>query len=95
MPVATKIDCPECDQPLIRKPGGRCPNCGTDVRDHVLKARLREKRIEQVMAVISTILVLGVSLLVGGCSVVEGVLVYAVAGAVMYYLAQKTFFERK
>ncbi len=95
MPVAAKINCPECDQLLIRRPGGLCPSCGTDVRDHVLKARRREKRIEQVVAVISTILVLGVSLTVGGCTVVEGVVVYAVAGAVMYALAQRTFFERK
>ncbi len=95
MPVATKINCPECDQPLLRRPGGRCPSCGTDVRDHVLKARLREKRIEQVVAVISTILVIGVSLTVGGCTVVEGVVVYAIAGAGMYALAQKTFFEPK
>jgi len=95
VPVAAKIHCPECDELLIRKPGGRCPNCGTDVRDHVLKARLREKRIEQVVAIISTILVVGVSLTVGGCTVVEGVFVYAIAGAVMYYLAQKTFFEPK
>jgi len=94
MPVITQIPCPECDQPLVRRPGGRCPNCGTDVRDHVLKARLREKRIEQVVAVISTILVIGVSLTIGGCSIAEGVLVYAVAGATMYYLAQKTFFEK-
>ena len=93
MPLATKVNCPECDQPLVRKPGGRCPNCGTDVRDHVLKARLREKRLEQVMAIVSTILVVGVSLFVGGCSIVEGVVAYAVAGALMYYLAKRTFFE--
>lgn len=92
MPIATKVDCPECDQPLIRRPGGCCPNCGTDVRDHVLKARLREKRIEQVVAVVSTILVLGVSLFAGGCTVVEGVIAYAVAGGVMWVLAKKTFF---
>ena len=92
MPIQNVIDCPECDQPLVRKPGGRCPNCGTDVRDHVLQARRREKRIEQIMAIISTILVVGVSLLVGGCSIAEGVMVYAVAGAVMYGLAKKTFY---
>lgn len=92
MPVQTVIDCPECDEPLVRKPGGRCPNCGTDVRDHVLKARQREKRIEQVVAVISTVLVVGVSLLVGGCSIAEGIIVYAVAGAVMYGLAKRTFY---
>ena len=92
MPVHSVVHCPECEEPLIRKPGGRCPQCGTDVRDHVLKARHREKRIEQVVAIISTILVLGVSLLVGGCSIAEGVMVYAVAGAVMYGLAKKTFY---
>ncbi|HVM97534.1 MAG TPA: hypothetical protein VMT89_14150 [Candidatus Acidoferrales bacterium] len=92
MPISTKIDCPECDQPLIRKPSGRCPNCGADVRDHVLRSRRREKRIEQVVAIISTFLVIGVSLFAGGCTIVEGVIAYAVAGFVMYQLARKTFF---
>ncbi len=92
MPIQSIVNCPECDEPLLRKPGGRCPNCHADVRDHVLAARQREKRIEQVVAVISTILVVGVSLLVGGCSIAEGVLVYAIAGAVMYGLAKRTFY---
>ena len=92
MPISSKINCPECDEPLIRKPGGRCPSCGADVRDHVLMQRAREKRIEQVVAIISTILVLGVSLFVGGCTVIEGAIAYAVAGAVMWVLAKKTFF---
>jgi len=92
MPISNKINCPECDAPLIHKPGGRCPSCGTDVRDHVLMQRAREKRIEQVVAIISTILVLGVSLFVGGCTVIEGAIAYAVAGAVMWLLAKKTFF---
>jgi hypothetical protein len=92
MPVQSKLYCPECDKPLVRRPGGCCPECGTDVRDHVLRERLREKRIEQVVAVISTLLVLGVSILVGGCSLVEGVVAYAVAGAVMWVLAKRTFF---
>ena len=67
-------------------------SAGESVDDHVLQARRREKRIEQIMAIISTILVVGVSLLVGGCSIAEGVMVYAVAGAVMYGLAKKTFY---
>ncbi len=93
MPVSSTILCPECDAPLIRKPGGRCPACGADVREHVVQARERERRIEQVVAVISTILVLGVSLFAGGCTIVEGVIAYAVAGAVMWMAAKKTFFE--
>jgi len=95
MPVAAKITCPECDAPLVRKPGGRCPNCGTDVREHVVQARDRETRIEQVVAVISTVLVLGVSLFAGGCTIVEGVAAYAIAGAVMWVVAKKTFYETK
>ena len=93
MPVSSQITCPECDAPLIRKPGGRCPNCGTDVREHVLHERERETRIERVVAVVSTILVLGVSLFVGGCTVVEGVVAYAIAGAVMWIIAKRTFYE--
>lgn len=91
MPVRTEIACPHCAAPLVRKPGGRCPSCGTDVRAHVQRARDRETRIEQVVAVVSTILVIGVSLFVGGCSVVEGVLAYAAAGTVMWLIAKKTF----
>jgi len=93
MPISTTVTCPECDAPLVRKPGGRCPSCGADVREHVLRQRHREKRIEQVVAVVSTILVLGVSLFVGGCTIVEGVLAYAVAGAAMWWFAKRTFYE--
>ena len=93
MPVSTQISCPSCHEPLVRKPGGRCPSCGADVREHVQQARERETRIEQVVAVISTVLVIGVSLFVGGCTVVEGVIAYALAGAVMWFLAKKTFYE--
>jgi hypothetical protein len=93
MPVSSQIACPECDAPLIRKPGGRCPSCGADVREHVLRERQRETRIEKVVAVVSTILVLGVSLFVGGCTVVEGAIAYAIAGAVMWVIAKRTFYE--
>lgn len=92
MPISSKVTCPECAAPLVRKPGGRCPSCGADVRAHVLHERERETRIDKIIAVISTILVVGVSLFVGGCSVVEGVVVYALAGAGMWVLAKKTFY---
>jgi hypothetical protein len=91
MPVSSTVTCPQCDAVLIRKPGGRCPSCGADVRAHVQHERERETRIDQIVAVISTILVLGVSLFAGGCNVVEGVIAYAVAGAVMWIVAKRTF----
>ena len=94
MPVSSQIACPACDAPLIRKPAGRCPNCGADVRDHVLHERARETRIERIVAVVSTLLVLGVSLFAGGCTVVEGVIVYAIAGAAMWFIAKQTFYEK-
>ena len=93
MPVTSQIACPECAARLVRKPAGRCPNCGADVREHVVHERERETRIERVVAVISTLLVVGVSLFVGGCTVVEGVIAYAAAGAAMWFLAKRTFFE--
>ena len=93
MPLTTQIECPACGERLVRKPGGRCPACGADVREHVAHEREHETRIDQIVAVVSTILVIGVSLLVGGCSVVEGILAYAVAGALMWVIAKKTFFE--
>jgi hypothetical protein len=92
MPVRSQISCPECHQVLLRKPGGRCPHCGVDVRAHVAQERDRETRVERIVAVISTILVIGVSLFVGGCNVIEGVLAYAVAGAVMWVVAKRTFY---
>ena len=93
MPLVTQITCPSCKAPLVRRPGGHCPQCGADVRAHVKQERERETRIDQVVAVISTILVVGVSLFVGGCTVVEGVVAYVVAGAVMWFLAKRTFYE--
>jgi len=59
----------------------------------VLQQRQREARIERVVAVVSTILVLGVSLFAGGCSVVEGVIAYAIAGTAMWMIAKRTFYE--
>lgn len=91
MPVSSTATCPQCETPLLRKPGGRCPNCGADVREHVQHERERETRIDQIVAIVSTILVLSVSLFVGGCSVIEGVVAYAVAGAVMWLVAKRTF----
>jgi F0F1-type ATP synthase assembly protein I len=64
------------------------------VREHVVQERAREIRIEKVVAVVSTILVLGVSLFAGGCTVIEGALAYAVAGAVMWIIAKRTFYEQ-
>ncbi|MBI1814283.1 MAG: hypothetical protein HYR72_04855 [Deltaproteobacteria bacterium] len=91
MPLTQHIDCPACGERLVRKPGGHCPHCGADVREHVAEERERETRIDQVVAVISTILVVGLALFVGGCNVVEGVLVYAGAGALVWFLAKRTF----
>jgi hypothetical protein len=76
---------------MVRRPGGRCPECKADVRRHVQEERDRETRIEKVVAVISTILVVGLSLFAGGCSVVEGALAYAVAGAAIWYWGRRTF----
>ena len=93
MPLSTKLFCPECDAELIRRPGGRCPNCGEDVRDHVLQERQREKKIDQSVAIVSTFLVIAVSVFVGGCSIVEGIAAYAIAGAAMWVFAKRTFYE--
>ncbi len=91
MPIPPKFHCPECGVEMKRRPGGKCPECGVDVREHVRDERDREERIEKVVAVVSTILVLALSLFAGGCSVVEGVLVYAVAGFAVWYWGRGTF----
>ena len=75
----------------MRKPGGRCPSCGTAVTAHVQAARSREERIEKVVAVIGTALVLAVFAFTAGLGLVEGIAAYAGAGALMFYLARKTF----
>ena len=54
-------------------------------------ARDREERIERVVAVVGTGLVVLVFSLTAGLGLLEGVLAYAVAGAVMFQLAKKTF----
>jgi hypothetical protein len=91
MPLRTKIECPKCDADLVVKRGGVCPNCGTAITEHVAKVRARERRIEQVVAIVATALVLGLFIATSGFSLLEGVAVYAVAGAVMYWLARRTF----
>ena len=91
MPLRQRIDCPHCGATLRRKPGGCCPACGTEVSRHVEAARGREERIERVVALVGTGLVLAVSGLTAGLGLVEGVLAYAGVGAVVFFLAKKTF----
>jgi len=76
---------------LIRKPGGRCPACQESVGQHVASARRREERIEKVVAVVGTVLVVACLGMTAGIGLVEGVAAYAGAGAFMFYLAKKTF----
>jgi hypothetical protein len=45
------------------------------------------------MAVIATALVLLVSIFTAGLGLLEGVLVYAGAGALVFFLARRTFFS--
>lgn len=91
MPLRERPPCPGCGAPLVRKPGGRCPACGTDVVRHVRDAHDREERVEKVVAVIATGLVAATFALGAGLGLVEGAVAYAGAGAVMFYLARKTF----
>lgn len=91
MPLAQRIDCPECGQQLVRKPGGRCPHCGADVRQHVQEERDKETRVDKVVAVVSTLLVLLLFLVIGGFKLLEGVAAYALAGVLVWWLAKRTF----
>ena len=91
MPLRTKIECPECDADLVVKRGGVCPNCGAPITEHVARVRARERRIEQIVAIVATLLVLGLYLVTSGFSLIEGIAVYAAAGGVMYWLARRTF----
>ena len=91
MPIRQHVACPSCGADLVRKPAGRCPACGASVTEHVQAARDREERIEKVVAVIGTGLVVAVLAMTAGLGLIEGVLAYAGSGAVMFYLARKTF----
>jgi hypothetical protein len=93
MPLRTKIECPHCHHDLIVKRGGKCPNCGAAISAHVARVRARERRIEQVVAIIGSLMVLGLFLTTTGISLglVEGAAVYALVGAAMFYIARKTF----
>ena len=91
MPLALRISCPHCGKVLYHKRAGSCPECGGAVSTHVEAVRNREERIEKIVAVIGTALVVFVSLLTSGVGLVEGVIMYAAAGAAMFYLAKKTF----
>jgi predicted amidophosphoribosyltransferase len=72
MPLRTKIECPECEADLAVKRGGVCPNCGARISEHVARERRRERRIEQVVAIVGTALVLGLYLATSGSSLLEG-----------------------
>lgn len=91
MPLRQRIDCPQCGTALVRKPGGRCPSCGAAVARHVQAERDREERIERVVAVVGTVLVVIVFAMTAGLGAIEGIAVYAGVGALMFYLARKSF----
>ena len=91
MPLRTKIECPNCEADLVIKRGGVCPNCGAPITEHVARMRARERRIEQVVAAIGTALVIALFLVTSGASLLEGIAVYAAVGAVVYFLARRTF----
>jgi len=93
LPYVSKIDCPRCERPLVRKTGGRCTNCGELVTSHVARSRLREKRIEQVVAILATVLVLALFLWAGGFGLVEGILVYVMGGVAVWLWGQRTFWS--
>ena len=58
---------------------------------HVEATRAREERIERVVAVIGSALVVLLFAVTTGLGLVEGVLAYAGAGALVFYAARKTF----
>jgi hypothetical protein len=91
MPLRTKIECPECETDLVVKRGGVCPNCGAPITEHVARMRARERRIEQIVAVIATVLMIGLFLVTSGATLFEGIAAYVAVGATMYWLARRTF----
>lgn len=94
MPVHSYPPCPTCGEKLIRKPAGRCPSCGAQVADFVVAERDREERIEKIVAIVSTFLVVTVFVLGGGLGAIEGVLMYAAGGLLVWYHAKGTFWSK-
>jgi hypothetical protein len=93
MPLRTKIECPSCHHDLVVKRGGKCPNCGAPISEHVARVRARERRIEQVVAIIGSLMVLALFLATTGVTLglFEGAAVYAAVGALMFFIARRTF----
>lgn len=73
------------------KRGGVCPNCGAKIGEHVARVRARERRIEQVVAIVATALVLALFLMTSGLNLIEGVAAYVVVGATIFWIARRTF----
>lgn len=92
MPLRIRIECPECETDLVLKRGGKCPNCGAAIAEHVARVRARERRIEQVVAIIASGLVLALFVTTIGVGLAEGVAVYVAVGAAVFFLARRTFF---
>jgi len=91
MPLRTKIECHRCEADLIVKRGGVCPNCGAHISGHVARVRARERRIEQAVAIVATVLVVGLIVVTSGATLLEGIAAYVIVGALIYYLARRTF----
>ncbi len=92
MPIRTRIECPKCETDLVIKRGGVCPNCGAPITEHVARMRARERRIEQAVAIVASALVLALFLITSGIGLIEGVAVYAAVGALVFFIARRTFF---
>jgi hypothetical protein len=64
------------------------------VTAHVARVRLREKRIEQVIAILATVAVLVLFTWAGGVGLIEGVVIYAVVGVGVWYWGKGTFWSQ-
>lgn len=64
------------------------------ITEHVARARLREKRIEQAVAIFATVAVLALFGFAGGFGLIEGVVIYAVFGAAVWYWGKGTFWSQ-
>jgi hypothetical protein len=59
----------------------------------VARVRLRERRIEQTVAIVATVLVATLFVWGGGMGLVEGVVIYAVVGLIVWYWGRGTFWS--
>ena len=82
---------PSADRPYTTNARAAAPRAGQRSAPTLNRPANAKNGLKKSWAVIGTGLVLAVFVLSGGTGLLEGVAVYAIAGAALFYAAKKTF----